>query len=179
MLWRVCDLLVEMGRLDEAEAGLGVGLDLARQGNNLSARVRFLEVAARAKDKQGRPAEALAALDEALEVCTTYRDKLGQFFILEQMAPLLRRLDRQEEALRAFQRMARLGEETQDRVRQALSLVGVGQMLKELGRTEEGRQILNEARQVYLSCGQRLWADKIAAEIEAWAEEDGDPGEHD
>jgi len=171
VLRRVVGVLLELDRLEEAEAGLETGLSLADKLGYLPGRVDFLDLAAQLASKAGRPAEAVSRLEEAAAICQEHHDAVGELLLLEKLGPALRADSQYDQALEVYRRLADLAGQAGDLTRQALALVGVGQISQLLGRPNEVLTPLEAAEKLYLKGGFKMWADMVRAEIDRLANE--------
>ncbi len=167
ILRRVVPQLIQMDKLDEAEAGLEVGFALADKLGSLSFRVDLLEAAALVDWKRNRPRQAVERLVMAAEICRENDDPVGQYILLEKTAPMLRAAGRYRDALRVYETLADLAEQAEDKARFALALVGQGQMHQKLGRLKDAVELLELALRVYKITGNVQSIRLVQGEIEA------------
>ena len=166
VLKKVVELMIDLGREEEAVQGLSTGFELAGKLADLSSRVELLNLSTRISLSRGELEKGAKSLLSAMEICRDHDDRIGELLTLEKLGPVLRKAGQMEPALESYSRMADLAKEAGDAVRQALALVGVGQLSAVLGRPREALKNLEAARSLYLRAGLKVWAEMVGQEIE-------------
>jgi tetratricopeptide (TPR) repeat protein len=167
LIWLVCDCFIKAGKFEEAEQGLAIGLDLARKQNDIGERIRLLEVMALSRSRQGNTAAALGPLQEALELCRTYRDRGGERYILERLAYAYLDADRKEQAIENFDKVIKLAKQANELPRQVAAMVSKAELLAGGDEDDLVKELFEEAEKICRDNGQIDWAEDVIAKKDA------------
>ena len=160
------DLAAVNEKASGAMAAYREALEAYRRIDEIPGVARSLERLGGVEREQGRPEQALALMEEGLNLCRRHEDRIGALFFLEQIIPIFKGLGRVEDVERSYRESVTLAEKLGDRDRMAMGLVGLADIRTRTRRPGEAIPYLSLAHDHYLRLGKEKEAGFIRSEIE-------------
>lgn len=160
------DLLIRMGRIEDARRVAGEAADLAKQDGQPMYIAQATWHLSRIKRAERKPDEAIALLNEAASLYERAGDSWHRAQALMVRAEVEQGEGRAEDADKSLDEATRIARSMKSPFLEADCMRSRARLRLAAGQSSEARRLFENAREIYLGQGRSDQADKVSAELD-------------